>query len=78
MSALAPLNQILDGLDQLLGAEPELRRDARMSLENLRSRQGEGLQSVAISLSRINRSIMAETLKEVREAQKNNAAKSGR
>jgi hypothetical protein len=78
MELFGTVNRILDGVGVFLGSPNALEADSRVSLDRLRFKRGKGLDSVAISMADIARPIMMETLIEVREAKKDNRAKSTR
>lgn len=78
MDHRSPANRLLDGFDRILGGKSALKSDPSVSLDNLRSRQGEGLGAVSASMSRIARPILAQTLKEVREAKRKLPEKAGK
>lgn len=77
MNPLAPINRLLDGVETLLGGSRALQRDERMGLDRLRYKQGNGLNSVSVSMSRIARPILAQTMTEVREEKRKQTAKAG-
>lgn len=70
MRSINSINEILDSIHMLLGKKSALESDDRMSLKRLRHKQGKGLDSVAVSMSRIARPILARTMKNVREEKK--------
>lgn len=75
MELLGTVNRILDGVGILLGSPNAIEADSRVSLDRLRFKRGNGLDSVAISMANISRPIMMQTLIEVREAKKDRRAK---
>ncbi|MBP6602166.1 MAG: hypothetical protein KA250_10210 [Verrucomicrobiales bacterium] len=71
MSPLTHINRLLDSVDHLFGGERAIDRDPRVSLDHMRYRQASGLGSVSVSLSKIARPLIVETLREVREKKAN-------
>ena len=76
MKSLVGINRLLDGIDTFLGGDRALHRDERMGLDRLRYKQGEGLNAVSVSMARIARPILAETMLEIREAKRKSTTKS--
>lgn len=78
MNPLTPINRLLDSVDTLLGGSRALQRDERMDLDRLRYKQGEGLNAVSVSMSRIARPILAQTMIEIREEKRKQTAAAAR
>jgi hypothetical protein len=78
MNPLTSINRLLDGVEVLLGGSRALERDGRMDLDKLRCKQGEGLNAVSVSMSRIARPILAQTMIEIREKKRKQTATAAR
>jgi hypothetical protein len=78
MNLLNPINRLLDSVDILLGGSRALQFDGSMDLDRLRYKQGEGLNAVSVSMSRIARPILAQTMIEVREKKRKQTPSSTR